>query len=113
LKYGGCARVSLDQFGNRVVITIEDGGPGIPVDEREKVFAPFYRIESSRNRETGGVGLGLAVARTTAREHGGDVSLGRARNGGLRGQLELPLVNDSVAFATSDHSPSAPDKACA
>jgi signal transduction histidine kinase len=55
------------------------------------VFAPFYRLEGSRNRDTGGVGLGLAVARTAAREHGGDITLGTAQSGGLRARLELPV----------------------
>jgi signal transduction histidine kinase len=114
LKYGGCARVRLDQFGNRVTVTVDDDGPGIPDDEREKVFAPFYRIESSRNRDTGGVGLGLAVARTAAREHGGDIRLDRAAGGGLRAQLELPLVDGSPALlARSSHLRASPDKACA
>jgi signal transduction histidine kinase len=72
IKYGGEARVSLGSEAGRVVICVDDNGPGIPPEEREKVFAPFYRLERSRNRETGGVGLGLSVARTVAREHGGD-----------------------------------------
>jgi signal transduction histidine kinase len=114
LKYGGCARVNLDQLRNRVVVTIDDDGPGIPDDEREKVFAPFYRIESSRNRDTGGVGLGLAVARTAAREHGGDVRLERTAGGGLRAQLEIPLTEaDAARLATSSRSPVALDEASA
>jgi signal transduction histidine kinase len=92
VKYGGGARVSLDRVADRAVVTIDDDGPGIPEDEREKVFAPFYRIEGSRNRDTGGVGLGLAVARNSAREHGGDLTLGRNEGGGLRARLELPAV---------------------
>jgi signal transduction histidine kinase len=90
IKYGGCARVTLESAGERALITIDDDGPGIPEDQRENVFAPFYRLESSRNRDTGGVGLGLAVARTTVREHGGDVTLAAADSGGLRVRLELP-----------------------
>jgi signal transduction histidine kinase len=91
VKYGGRARVGLERVGRRAVITIDDDGPGIPEVEREKVFAPFYRIETSRNRDTGGVGLGLAVARTNVREHGGDVTLAMADSGGLRARLELPV----------------------
>jgi signal transduction histidine kinase len=91
VKYGGRARVAVDHRGDRVVITVDDDGPGIPEHEREKVFAPFYRLESSRNRDTGGVGLGLAVARTNVREHGGDVTLAAAESGGLRARLELPV----------------------
>jgi signal transduction histidine kinase len=91
IKYGGCARVALESAGDRALITIDDDGPGIPEDQRENVFAPFYRLESSRNRDTGGVGLGLAVARTTVREHGGDVTMTAAESGGLRVRLELPV----------------------
>jgi signal transduction histidine kinase len=92
VKYGGCARVSLDRFADRAVVSIEDDGPGIPEEEHEKVFAPFYRLEGSRNRDTGGVGLGLSVARNSAREHGGDLTLGASANGGLRARLELPAA---------------------
>jgi signal transduction histidine kinase len=74
-----------------VVITIEDDGPGIPTAQQEKVFAPFYRLEPSRNPATGGVGLGLSVARTIAREHGGDITLANGVRGGLRARLELPV----------------------
>jgi signal transduction histidine kinase len=90
VKYGGGARARLDRAFDRAIITIDDDGPGISVDQHEKVFAPFYRLEDSRNRDTGGVGLGLAVARTIAREHGGDITLAAADGGGLRVRLELP-----------------------
>jgi signal transduction histidine kinase len=103
VKYGGRARVALGHCDDRVVITIDDDGPGIPEDEREKVFAPFYRIETSRNRDTGGVGLGLAVARTNVREHGGDVTLAAAESGGLRVRLELPV--DGMATAEAIGAP--------
>ena len=102
IKYGGCARVTLDCDGERAIVTVDDDGPGIPEDEREKVFAPFYRLEASRNRDTGGVGLGLAVARTAAREHGGDVTLDTAASGGLRARLELPV--SSAATLPADMS---------
>jgi signal transduction histidine kinase len=92
VKYGGCARVTLERMTDRAIVTIDDDGPGIADEEREKVFAPFYRIEGSRNRDTGGVGLGLAVARNSAREHGGDLTLGTSEGGGLRAKLELPAV---------------------
>jgi len=70
---------------------IDDDGPGIPADQREAVFQPFYRIEASRNRATGGTGLGLTVARTIIRGHGGDVTLHDAPSGGLRARVHLPL----------------------
>jgi signal transduction histidine kinase len=90
VKYGGSARATLVRAIDRAIIVIDDDGPGIPIEEREKVFAPFYRLEGSRNRDTGGVGLGLAIARTIAREHGGDVMLATGDDGGLRVRLELP-----------------------
>jgi signal transduction histidine kinase len=91
VKYGGSARVAVNQEPERVVIAVDDDGPGIPPEEQEKVFAPFYRLDPSRNRDTGGVGLGLAVARTVARGHGGDVTLANRVEGGLSARLELPL----------------------
>lgn len=90
VKYGGCARVQLVTEAHGVAVVVDDDGPGIPLHEQEKVFAPFYRLEQSRNRDTGGVGLGLAVSRTIAREHGGDVKLSNRAPAGLRARLELP-----------------------
>ena len=90
VKYGGCARVRLVTEAHGVAVVVDDDGPGIPLDEQERVFAPFYRLEQSRNRDTGGVGLGLAVSRTIAREHGGDVKLSNRTPAGLRARLELP-----------------------
>jgi signal transduction histidine kinase len=89
-KYGGAARVCLRVEGDMAVVTIDDDGPGIPVGELENVFAPFYRVESSRNRETGGTGLGLAVARTAIRANGGDVTLANRQSGGLTATVTLP-----------------------
>jgi signal transduction histidine kinase len=90
MKYAGAARVHLARESDHVVITVEDDGPGIPTEQHEKVFAPFYRLEPSRNQDTGGVGLGLSVARTIAREHGGDIVLANRRGGGLCARMELP-----------------------
>jgi protein-histidine pros-kinase len=73
-----------------VDILIRDRGPGLAHDELGKVFEPFYRVESSRNRETGGTGLGLAIARQIARAHGGDVRLANRTQGGLEVCLRLP-----------------------
>jgi signal transduction histidine kinase len=73
-----------------VVVVVDDDGPGIPPEEQEKVFAPFYRRDSARDPAKAGVGLGLSIARTVAREHGGDVTLGNRDNGGLRALIELP-----------------------
>jgi signal transduction histidine kinase len=90
VKYGGSAAVSLIPETERVVITVEDQGPGVPPSEREKVLEPFYRIEGSRNPNTGGVGLGLSVTRSIMWEHGGDISLATRKGGGLSVRLELP-----------------------
>jgi signal transduction histidine kinase len=90
VKYGGAARVTIVRETDRVVIVVEDDGPGIPPEEHEKVFAPFYRREPARDPAKAGVGLGLSIARTVAREHGGDVSLRNGEHGGLSALIELP-----------------------
>ncbi len=90
VKYASRARVSLFETPQEVTIRIDDDGPGIPEAEREQVFAHFYRMERSRNRETGGTGLGLSVARSIVRAHGGDILLGASPEGGLRVSVVLP-----------------------
>lgn len=94
IKYGTTARVTLEPRSSEVVVNVEDDGPGIPEGEREKVFTAFYRIEGSRSRETGGVGLGLSVVRTIVRAHGGEVTLETAEAGGLRAVVTLPRDGD-------------------
>jgi signal transduction histidine kinase len=89
-KYGGSARVKIVHDIERVVIIVDDDGPGIPAEEQEKVFAPFYRREPARDPARAGVGLGLSIARTVAREHGGDVMLRNREQGGLSALIELP-----------------------
>jgi signal transduction histidine kinase len=91
VKYGGYARVTTAREGNKAVIRVIDGGPGIPEAQMEKAFDPFYRIETSRSRETGGTGLGLTIARNIARKHGGTLVLCNALHGGLECTLTLPL----------------------
>lgn len=90
VRYGERAEVRLDVSKDSLDIIVEDGGPGIPEEQFERVFAPFVRLETSRNRATGGVGLGLAIARTIARGHGGDIHLFNRPEGGLRVILRLP-----------------------
>jgi signal transduction histidine kinase len=90
LKYGGAAHIALSATPHLVTITIEDEGPGLPPEEIERVFQPFYRVENSRNRETGGTGLGLSIARDILRAHGGDVTLANRPGGGLRATVTLP-----------------------
>ena len=89
VRYGGRARVSLETGVDTFAIIVDDDGPGIPPEHLERVFEPFVRLEASRSSATGGAGLGLTLARTIAREHGGDVSL-ENRGGGLRAKLSLP-----------------------
>ncbi|WP_323003985.1 ATP-binding protein [Denitromonas sp.] len=91
LKYGKCARVSLSTTPGEVCVLIDDDGPGLAPDELAQVFEPFYRVEHSRNRETGGVGLGLAIVRQIAQQHGGDVVLNNRGTGGLRARFSIPL----------------------
>lgn len=95
VRYGERARVRLARTSDSLDILIEDSGPGIPPGAAEQVFAPFFRLEHSRSRETGGVGLGLSIARTIARHHGGDVILSNLSNG-LRAAITLPPPSDSV-----------------
>jgi signal transduction histidine kinase len=93
-RYGGEARVSLATEGDSFVVTVNDNGPGIPEDKLEEVFEPFVRLEASRNAATGGAGLGLTLARSIAKEHGGDVVLENRLIGGqiagLKASLRLP-----------------------
>jgi signal transduction histidine kinase len=89
-KYGGQAHVVLRETPGHVVVEIDDEGSGIPPEMLEPVFQPFFRLESSRNRDTGGVGLGLSVARTIIRGHGGDITLANRPEGGLRATVTLP-----------------------
>jgi len=93
-RYGGEARVSLATEGESFVVTVNDNGPGIPEDKLEEVFEPFVRLEASRNAATGGAGLGLTLARSIAKEHGGDVVLENRHVGGqvagLKASLRLP-----------------------
>jgi signal transduction histidine kinase len=90
VKYGGCARVTLRPKPGGAVVLIDDDGPGIPDSENEAVLRPFYRIDDSRNRETGGVGLGLTVAHSIIKSHGGELVLSNRKDGGLSVTVTLP-----------------------
>ncbi len=92
IKYGERVFIYSDIEPNRLTLHIEDAGQGIPEEEFEAVFRPFYRREASRNSSTGGVGLGLAIARDIARAQGGDVTLSRSeKHGGLRVSFHVAL----------------------
>ena len=90
VKYGKCANVRVRPNSKGVEITIEDEGPGIPETEMERIFLPYYRLEASRSRDTGGVGLGMAIAQMVIDAHGGSVCLSNRAEGGLRVRVRLP-----------------------
>ncbi len=95
LRYGGKVSVTARPSLQGVEILIDDDGVGIPEDKREEVFRPFYRLEESRNVETGGTGLGLTIARDIARSHGGDLTLSDGPKGrGLRARVWLPTLSE-------------------
>ena len=89
VRYAGKATVSVVATAQSVEIRVDDDGPGIPENEMQQVFAPFYRLDRSRNAQTGGVGLGLAIARAIAQQHGGDITLS-SNAPGLHVSLVLP-----------------------
>ncbi|MDZ7587934.1 MAG: ATP-binding protein [Parasphingorhabdus sp.] len=97
LTYGGSARITLAGHADALDIMIDDDGPGVADVDIARLFEPFARGEKSRNRATGGSGLGLTIARAIARSHGGDVTLANRPEGGLRATLRLPLSSTSQA----------------
>lgn len=90
LRYGERAAIVISETDDEVVIAIHDAGAGIPEDKLEAVFAPFYRLDASRSRHTGGIGLGLSIARDMAKKQGGNITLKNAPEGGLIATLVLP-----------------------
>ncbi len=96
IKYGGTARVELSARGRWLLVVVDDSGPGIPADQREAVLEPFVRLDPSRNRATGGAGLGLTIAKKVVETHHGRLVLTDAPDGGARVIIALP------AFSTSD-----------
>jgi two-component system osmolarity sensor histidine kinase EnvZ len=90
-RYARRVEVALVDRGDMVDIVIDDDGLGIPPDKRDDVFKPFFRLETSRNQETGGIGLGLTIARDILRSHGGDIELSDSPLGGLRARLQVPV----------------------
>jgi len=90
-RYGTRVVVGIRRLGAQVTVTIDDNGPGIPEAHREDVFRPFFRIDASRNPETGGTGLGLTIARDIVRGHGGEIKLSSSPQGGVRAEIMLPV----------------------
>ncbi|MGH8732947.1 MAG: sensor histidine kinase, partial [Burkholderiales bacterium] len=90
VRYGSSAEIDIEDSPQRLTIAICDRGPGIPESELERVFEPFYRLDDSRNMDSGGTGLGLSIAREIARGHGGEVTLRNAARGGLVAEVALP-----------------------
>ncbi len=109
LTYGGVARVDAsiretpgrDERGQTIVVTVDDDGPGLPEADLERVFEPFVRSDDSRSRDTGGVGLGLAVVRAATMAHGGEIMLSNRDGGGLRATITLPCRRTEPAMRGS------------
>ncbi|MDN5000529.1 sensor histidine kinase [Bradyrhizobium sp. GCM10027634] len=91
LAYGHAAHVRASLKDGAVIVAIDDDGPGIPADQRQAVLEPFHRLEQSRNRATGGAGLGLAVVRSLVEAHGGTIDIAAAPGGGTRVNVVLPV----------------------
>lgn len=90
-RFADHVSVSAAKHNGSLTVEVEDDGPGIPEDEREQVFRPFYRVDHARNQDSGSTGLGLAIARDIARIHGGDIALDQSRLGGLKAVLKVPV----------------------
>jgi len=105
VRYGSTARVSWQSEDGQVVVSIDDDGPGIPVDLQEQVFAPYFRMEKSRSLDTGGHGLGLSIARSVILAHGGTITLENRPQGGLRVRVTLP-DGHTVSRETGANPPS-------
>ena len=95
IKYGGSAHLRSTIVGKDILLTVDDEGPGIPPERRQAMLEPFSRLETSRNRGTGGAGLGLAIARGLIEAHGGDLSIAEAPSGGARISVRLPLFQSN------------------
>jgi signal transduction histidine kinase len=95
IKYGGAAHLRSVIVGNAIELTVDDEGSGIPPEQRQAMLEPFSRLETSRNRGTGGAGLGLAIARGLVEAHGGSLSIGQAPSGGARIAVRLPLFRSN------------------
>lgn len=104
LVYGGAAHVTLVEEGAEAVLAVRDEGPGIPEDQLAAVLEPFVRLEASRSRSTGGVGLGLTIARTVAEAHGGTLTLANGAGGGLVATVRLPGMRADQPQSPTDRT---------
>jgi signal transduction histidine kinase len=95
IKYGGAAHLRSTVAGNEILLTVDDEGAGIPPEQRQAMLEPFSRLETSRNRGTGGAGLGLAIARGLVEAHGGQLSIAQAPSGGAQISVRLPLFQST------------------
>ena len=91
LTYGNYVYVDVQKGNKRVLVTIEDDGPGIPEDQYKNVFKPFFRLDKSRNLNQSGVGLGLAIVEDIVNSHGGSIQLGKSKYSGLLVKISLPF----------------------
>ena len=94
VRYGKRARLYLSLTGSSLNIIVDDDGPGIPETQLDRVFKPLVRLETSRNKATGGVGLGLAIARTIIKSHGGGIEIANRAGAGLRVTVSLPMAGE-------------------
>jgi two-component system osmolarity sensor histidine kinase EnvZ len=90
VRHGSRVVIAGDHADGHLTITVDDDGPGVPVEERQAVFKPFYRLDNARNLDQSGTGLGLSIARDIARNHGGDIVLSQSPLGGLRATVTVP-----------------------
>ena len=92
VNYAGNAKISVTKRNEDIIVDIDDDGPGIPEEMLEKVFEPYYRLEVSRNRQSGGTGLGLSIARNMVFLNDGSLCLSNRPEGGLRARIVLPSI---------------------
>ena len=92
LNFGGTAQIALRREAGNAIVSVADSGPGISPEQIEEMFRPFKRGEPSRNRQTGGVGLGLSITRAIAHRHGGEIQISNRPEGGLLVVVSLPLA---------------------
>ena len=95
-------RLSLRSDAGRAIIAVEDDGIGIPADEQAKIFERFYRVDKARSGQTGGAGLGLAIAQWVVQQHGGGIQVTSTEGRGSRFEVSLPLSEEAPAGGVAD-----------